>query len=232
MTRTTLLLGLAAVSLAGCLPTTPGELSNGGFTYFCASDDDLACQNDLFGASDVPPAIAVGAHFDLQFTPPIISDKDPSVTRLVPASPLMLGVEAGLGTDTTGFRFAKEGTVAVLAEHGNEVVDFVHLTGARVESIALVDGLGDQVGEVSISVTDASERISALPRDDAGHTLAGALKYAWQSSDESVLSLSTAFGGSPNQVTLVPHQAGAVTVSVSVQDQTVSLPVTVAGGAP
>lgn len=226
MKRTLLFLFIAAAS---CLPRTSGELHNGGFTYFCASDDDLACPDDWSDASDIPPAIAVGAHFDLDFSPPVLSSGTPTVTRIQPAAPDILVAEASLDPDTTGFRFEAPGTVAVLAKSGNEVVDFVHVTGARIDHVSIIDRLGNESQALSISTSSFGETLKALPRDDHQHTLAGALKYAWASSDESVVSLSEGF--QTNEIDLIPNGPGKATITVTVLDQKTTLEVTV-GGAP
>src|SRR5262249_24546272 len=51
MKRTLRFFSAALVLATSCLPKTSGELQYGGFTYFCASNDDLACRDDLFDAS-------------------------------------------------------------------------------------------------------------------------------------------------------------------------------------
>lgn len=213
---------------AGCLPETPGELGNGSFTYFCASDDDLACQNDLFGASGVPDAIAVGAHFDLRFDP----DGAASTATLTPASRSILSTELGLGTDTTGFRFTAPGTVAILAKDGAQVIDFVHVTGAALDRITVTDRAGNQVNGISLSSSSFGETLTASPRDDLGQILAGAMQYAWASSDEDVVSVSQGFD--PNEISLIPGSSGKATITVTVQGVQTSIPVTVGtvGGAP
>jgi hypothetical protein len=226
MRKPLLLLFIAAAS---CLPRTTGELNNGGFTYFCASDDDLACRDDRSGASDIPPAIAVGAHFDLDFSPPLLSTGTPAVTRIQPASPDILVAESSLDPDTTGFRFKAPGTVAVLAKSGAEVVDFVHVTGANIDHVSIVDGLGNEAMAVSIASASFGETLKALPRDAESHTLAGALAYSWSSSDESVVSVSEGFRS--NEVDLIPNGPGKATITVKVLDRQASIEVTV-GGAP
>lgn len=217
------------VAAASCLPRTQGELHNGGFTYFCAGDDDLGCRDDWSDASDLPPAIVVGAHFDLDFSPPVLRTGTPTVTRIEPAAPGILVSEPSLDPDTTGFRFEAPGTVAVLAKSGDEVVDFVHVTGAPLHHVSIVDSLGDVSTSLSISTSSFGETIKALPRDEQSRTLAGAMKYSWASSDESVVSLSEGF--EPNEIDLIPNGPGKATITVTVLDRATSIEVTV-GGAP
>lgn len=223
------LLLFLAVALAGCLPRTQGELQNGGFTYFCAGEDDLACRNDLFDASGVPPAIAVGTHFDLQFSPPILhTDTITTVTSIEPAAPGILAEEPSHGVDTTGFRFIAPGTVAVLAKSADgDVVDFVHVTGAAIDHIALVNRQGNE--PEAITLTGSGYTLEAIPRDDHFRTLAGALSYTWASSDEQVVTTSPSFES--NEVALVAVGPGTATITVTVMGKQASIAVTV-GGAP
>src|SRR5690242_1094847 len=73
---------------SGCLPGSQGELGNGDFTYLCSGDADLTCADDLFGADLVPPAIAIGAPFEMEYNPDIslFGSSSPSAVRLDPAS--------------------------------------------------------------------------------------------------------------------------------------------------
>ena len=220
-------LGLAALfAAAGCVPTTPGDLQNGGFTYLCPSESDLACQDQLWDASDVPPAIAVGAHFDLEFAPPLrLGDNDvPPVTSLVPASS-MLAVEPSTKPDSTGFRFLAPGTVAVLAEGSGVVVDFLHVTGEALDHVAVLDDTGDETHAITVHGYGAT--LQALPRSSTGETLAGALDYTWTSSDESVVTVSQQF--EPNRADLTPGAPGTATVTVTAGGATTSVQVTVGG---
>lgn len=214
---------LFAALLGGCLPKTPGELDNGGFTYFCASDKDLACTHDLFGASGVPEAIAINAHFDLRFDP----DGSNNTATLVPAARNVLTTELGLGTNTTGFRFTSPGTVAVLAKRGSEVLDFIHVTGAPLDRITLSDDFGEPIQKLTITGSSFGENVTASPRDELGNILAGALDYTWTSSDESVVSINRR--SDPNEASLVPEGNGKAVVTVTVQNQTASIDVTVGG---
>lgn len=227
MQRSFALFGAAALAAAatGCLPQTPGELDNGSFTYFCAGDDDLACTNDLFNASGVPEAIAVGAHFDLQFDP----DGASSDAVLTPASRGILSTDLSLDSDTTGFRFTSPGTVAILAKRGNQVIDFVHVTGALLDRVTLSDETGDLVTQMSISKSTYNARIAASPRDDLGNILAGTLHYTWTSSDTDVVSVDEGFAA--NEVSLYPRATGKATITVDVEGMKSSVEVSV-GGAP
>jgi hypothetical protein len=228
MNRTTSFLCMLALAgaIPGCLPKTGGEIGNGGFTYYCASDADLTCTYDLLGASTVPPAIAVGAHFELEFTEDFWSDgSQPTVTSVVPAAPSMLSVEPGSTPDATGFRFKEPGTVAVLARGGGEVIDFIHVTGAALADVEIVDSLGDSAN--AVTVNGYSQKVRALPRDEMANTLAGALSYAWTSSDESIVSVAA--GSTPNEASLEPVGNGQATVTVQVQGKQRSIVVTVGG---
>ncbi|APR81380.1 Hypothetical protein A7982_06727 [Minicystis rosea] len=224
---------ILVVGAAGCLPQTSGELDNGGFTYFCSGKSDLACTDGIInpGASNVPPAIAVGAHFDLEFSPPIVifsKDEPTPVASIVSVSPSILSQEPSQDVGGTGFRFTAPGTVAVLAKSATgEVVDFVHVTGANVEAIAFVDRFGDETQALTLASTQ--DTLQALPRDTSGNTLAGSLSYEWTTSDDEIVSLSPGFEN--NEIKLVAGKPGKATITVTVQSTPASIEVTV-GGAP
>lgn len=224
-----LLVFLAGALLGtGCLPRTSGELSNGGFTYFCAGEDDLACRHDLFDASEIPSAIAVGAHFDLEFNTPVVDFEDtPEATQIISAAPKLLVEELSQDFDAEGFRFKEPGTVAVLALAGSQVVDFVHLTGTDVHQVTLADRHGDMPAHLTLSTWSYGETLEAFPREESGVILAGALTYVWQSSDDDVVRVER--GTFSNQVDLVAVGPGEAIVTVSVQGKLAGVSVTVEG---
>lgn len=210
-----------------------GELGNGGFSYKCTGEGtDIACINVLSLEAMV---MAVGVPVVIDYTPrPATSSEDqasaPLTVSLKTASPDLLVA------DGKGFRFTRAGTAALLARSPSGVVaDFVHLQGAEIDHLDAEDSLGvaatsvhlDPLGSVLITVT---------PRDAMGRKLAGPLHYAWETSDASVVSLtvsSPVFGSTrANQVTLVAgQQDGTATISVTVQEKVLEIPVQV-GGAP
>jgi hypothetical protein len=241
MTKTCHVAALAALAsaAAGCLPSTPGDLSSGQFTYFCADDTDMACRNDVFSASTVPSDIAVGASFELSFdhAPRLFGKDPPPIRGLEPASAAMLVPHVAKNGDAFGFSFAAPGAAAVLARSSDlSIDDFIHLRGVALDHVEVQDDLGLSVG-TSLSITGLPVTVTAMPKGALEQPLAGALAYTWTSSDESVLTIQDqlSFTGEPrsNVVSLHPQKDGTAQVTVAVQDKKQTFDVVVSlGGAP
>jgi len=218
-----------ATATAGCLVGTSGDLHQGAFAYDCSQRTDVACDGLLGDTTTVPPRIAVGAPFTLQYAEDQAFGAvvDGSVV-LVPAAPSILQAVVG------GLRFAKPGTSAALGMRGSEVADFIHLHGEAVDHVVVETELGAPVTQVDLPA-NGSKAIVASPADAAGLALAGAMTYAWSSSDESVVTIEATddlFGtAGANHATLRAQQPGAATVTVTVTGGSLDIPVTV-GGAP
>lgn len=232
---------LIAAALAGCGPFgSTGSLQTGAFGYVCSSaatTTDLGCGSSFFVPSDVPGAIAVGAHFDLEYSHDISifsDDSSPIVASLAPAAPSLLGAEAPVSAGATGFKFSAPGTVAVLARTADgSVVDFLHVKGVAFDHVALQDSLGQEV-PATLSVPSSGTDLQAVPMGPSDQALAGGLAYTWTSSDEAVVRVvaGTGFGSSSgvDSVHLDPVGSGTATVSVQILDQQASVDVSVAAG--
>lgn len=230
-------IGLLACGVSGCsiVPTT-GELGNGGFGYRCiGGGTDVACTDGLAMSAPVPSAVAVGALVTFDFAPtPSKSSKEDDTADLTftlkSAAPEILVAEG------RGFRFVNPGTVALLARSPSGVVlDFIHLDGAVIDHLDIEDALGNATSEVHLKPR-GSVVLNVTPKSASGATLAGPLHYAWSISDEAVasLTLTQPFGENQraNQVTVVAgQQDGAATISLTVQDQKLDIPVQI-GGSP
>lgn len=209
-------------SAMACLPTSQGELGNGGFTYVCSDTGiDLACDDSFFDTSLVPDAIAVGAKFRLQYS----GDKPDSegggtlAVSMVSTSPKLLH------DSSLDFSFASPATVAVLARSANgDVADFIHLRGVALHHLAIADDLGDPMTSVTLHDFEQISLV-ATPEDEDANLLAGRLTYQWSSSDEEVVSLDPGFDD--NTVTLAAGKPGTAIVSLVVGDQHTEIPVTV-----
>ncbi len=226
-----LILVLSLAAVAGCVPLgSPGALQNGAFAYVCGSQTtDQGCTS-LLGQSDIPATIAVGAHFDLQFG----GESGAVVAGLVPAAPSILASEAALEAGASGFRFLSPGTVAVLAPTTDSgVVDFVHVTAAPFDHVAIADFSGNPVSALTLT---GPTSVSAAPLGAAQQQLAGVMTYGWAAADPTVVELgpvTETFGPNPaNQATLTPLKAGTTTVTVTVLDKQASVTVTATGGTP
>jgi hypothetical protein len=230
------LAAVAAIGLAGCVPLgSPGSLQSGAFAYVCAPGvTDLGCSPTLIDESDVPGAIAVGTHFDIQYNVAFASDV--VIDALKPAAPSLLATEPASQAGAFGFRFSSAGTVAVLATtFDGQVADFLHVTAAPLDHLAITDFSGSPV--TSVAVPSGGATISAEPFSASQSPLAGGMVYTWATSDATVVTVQPAedldgesAGG--NQVTLVPGQAGTATVTASALGKQATVAVTVSGGAP
>ncbi len=228
---------VAAAALAGCGPFgSPGSLQTGDFGYVCsnsASTIDVACGGGISFPSDVPSPIAIGAHFDIQYSPVLFSS-NPVVSSLAPAAPSMLTTEDSLEAGATGFRFTSPGTVAILGRASDgTVVDFVHVSGAALDHVSVQDSLGEEVTSITLPSTSGSS-LRAFPQGSENQHLAGGLAYTWTTSDSTVVTVGAAqgFGAASNEVTLVPVGPGKATVTVQILDKQVSIDVTNNGGTP
>jgi hypothetical protein len=222
--------GVAAV-LAGCGPLgSPGALQNGRFGYVCgATVTDLGC-GDL--ASDtVPGAIAVGAHFDVQYTIDVTSD-GPVPADLAPAAPAILVPEAASEAGAFGFRFASPRVVALLANTTDSgVADFIHLNGVALDHVAITLLGGSRISTLALSVNGPTSAVAAEPLGAEEQPLAGNLVYTWAVADPTVVSLSPFTGvlgwNRESQMTIVPLKAGTTTVTASANGMQASVTVTV-----
>lgn len=212
---------LAAALTIGCSAGTGGELSNGAFTYICTTGTDASCESGLSWPMLLPNAVAVGSQFDLTYSgeTPKTEDGIEFQVRIVPASPTMVETLNG-----TGFRVLLPGDAAFLGRGANGVVaDFVHVHVAAIDRIG-VDTTGSVVTAVELSEsTDVS--LTARPIDENGQTLGGGLQYAWSTSDDTVVGVSSS--GLDNRATLTGNAAGTATVSVTAGDARADIPVTV-----
>ena len=207
MTRKPLLMLATAgmLALVGCLtdPST-GELNNGRFTYLCVDSSDSTCDG-LVGATVPPALIAVGAAFELEYAGDTVGS---SPVQIGPASDQMLVGSAGR------FKFLLPGVSALLArDTSGGVADFIHLRAASVDHLD-VAGPSSTGAVTKVQMdTDADVTLRVTPKEGSGLQLAGALAYAWTTSDETIVSL--AVPSAKNQTTLIGHKAGTATVQVT-----------------
>jgi hypothetical protein len=209
MTRRPLILLAAAglLALASCglrSNTSPGELSNGQFTYRCVDSSDAAC-DDLVGKVAVPALLAVGGTFDLEYAGDTAGS---SPVQLEPASEKMLSGASG------NFKLLLPGVSAVLArDTSGEVADFIHLRGVNIDHLDVAGPSSTKaVTQVQMD-TDKEVELHVVPKDELGALLAGAFSYAWSTSDATIVALDTPL--EKNRVTLTASKAGTATVEVS-----------------
>lgn len=216
-----LVLGLAACGGDERVPPThKGDLENGTFSYRCADATDRFCEATAF-----PTTIAVGSSFGIDFA--YVDGVDKPTPSLVPAA---AGVVA-LGEDL--FRMEQESPTAILAVIDDaEVVDFFHVTGEAVSSLAIYETIGDdETGTVAVRLVPGESRpLRSSAVDMSATPLAGALEYEWSVADPGVASLEpdpagthrvtiTAEGALGDQTTLQVAAAGlTLTIDVSLEE--------------
>lgn len=202
---------LAACSSAPSIPTTGnGELHQGTFVYTCSSSADAAC-----GTADLPSGIAVGAGFDLRFTP-----SSPSTTSLEPSASFF-SVDANGRFHTTRAGYG----VVLVTDASGAVVDFVNLRVKTIASLAITGlelGIGLHPGE--------TRTISASAFDAAGARVAGTLSLQWESAPDEVATVAVTdadrFAGT---ATLHAVAAGTARLRVVAGASTGSLSIEVSG---
>jgi hypothetical protein len=197
---------LAACSSAPPIPTTGnGELHQGTFVYTCSSSADAAC-----GTTDLPSGIAVGADFDLRYTP-----SSPSTTSLEPsASFFSVDPNGRFHTTRAGYG------VVLVTDASGAVVDFVNLRLKTIASLTITGldpGSGLHIGE--------TRTISASAFDAAGARLAGTLGLEWESAQEEVATVTVSAG----TATLHAVAAGTARLRVVAGTSTSTLSIEVSG---
>jgi hypothetical protein len=192
---------LAAVGI-GCGPSesrtgTIGGTGEGFFQYSCVTDGDAVCNQtgavdansvvELGINQEVPEAVAVGARFDLHFSGTVLEDDGETLlVETVPASFDHVETSGGFVIDEAGFW-------AFLAQSPKGVVaDFIHVQALEAADLEVWK---DEQKVTAFEMTVGSElQVAAVPRDEAGLALGGALPYLWTSSDPGVALVDQAGG--------------------------------------
>lgn len=219
-------IGLAAaftMAVMGCVPSTPGELGAGSFTYECEQEGyDPACADSFSNQQTVPAKVAVDAPFEVTFYAGSGGDEPGTASVIAASSEMIFGSSAG-------FTFQKPGHGAILArESSGTVIDFLHLQALPVDHLDLRAGGQAASGTLQMEVGD-SLLLTAEPEDAQGDILSGALTYTW-SSNGDIVDLDVQ-DYSINQVELVANAEGTVQVTVSAAGRAETIQVVV-GGAP
>ncbi len=166
-----LLIACAAPSDDG--PRPNGALGQRDFRYACVTASDAFCTDPSHGL--LPNGIAAGAEFRLE-----VLDPSAASITLEPAS-----MEALEHMPDGHFSAKRAGYASVLARTApGDVIDFLTLP---IRFVARIDIAGaEAVG--TFGVGDERE-VRAEPRDQSSNALAGALRYAWETSNPTVLQI-------------------------------------------
>lgn len=202
----------------GCQQANPtGVLGNGGFTYVCSGQDgDSACTGSS-GTTNLPGAVAVGAKFQLDYTPKSGSDiQGATGYEVVPAS-------SGLALATSNTILAeRSGYVALLARQvgSANVDDFVFMKFATINIV--------KTASASVTIAPgATSTIQVTAYDVVGAELAGQLACTWSSSDTGTVSVNSTTG--LGTIT-AGCAAGTATVTATCGGGAVAVHVTVSSG--
>lgn len=183
--RVTLVLGLGAfLALNGCVndddyddTRARGELGKGTFVYGCTNSTDTACDG---GQTSLPRAVAVGGRFDLRFS--VNGGKQPVVISPVSDQVRRIG---------DAFEVRAPGQFALLAVNGNrEVIDIKHMRAAPVDEIRVQRKTELPSANLTLNPNESTQLL-ALPYDDSGDKLGGALDYSWHSSNDDLVSIDS-----------------------------------------
>jgi hypothetical protein len=195
-----------------------GALGNVLFTYDCSNagptpSDDAWCDTDP--DRSVMPVLAVGAGFT------IASDSEspaaPAVTDLVETG------QAG-----TQWRLVQPGWLGILAMSGATVVDYTHIRGLNLGTIALslVSSDRSSLSDSTFSTQGpgAIGSVVVTPLADNGALLAGAIPCAFGSSSSAVAvdgtgrvgSLTTSMSGDATITAICLGRQAQVQVHVSI----------------
>jgi hypothetical protein len=189
----------------GCEGPGDSALSEGSFTYVCATPDrdtycaDAGAASSAFG--DLP-TVAVGATFSLSYTDNLPDEAGSTLVRApVPAVP-------SLTTSTpAGVALLHPGWYAFLAVEPGAVRDFINVQAATVDKLVLTPSLSGTT--LAAGGEPFLENVSPLAKD--GTVLAGALDCAFQSSNADVIVV--AGGGRQASVQAVGVGHAVLTVS-------------------
>jgi hypothetical protein len=197
-----LLSGCGSGSLAPPVQETSGLLGNGVFRWDCVTSADPTC-----GTGEFPTWVALGARFDLEFSPDVDVPDELGDFSLEPVSPTRLVAEG------VAFEGREAGEVDVVALGGGYAIDYVPLTFVAVDDLELgqpqeetcdydydhdgaCDGTGTVVVDPPVSLVLGEEvevRARVLGR---GLSLAGALEYEWESLTPELVQLGQLHGRS------------------------------------
>ncbi len=244
--RKLLAFGLLPLAVAGCSSSeavtqgTIGEMGEGVFMYACVDDGDAVCNEtaavdsqavevDLGIEGEMPSAVAVGARFDIHYSGSIFGDNGQS---------LLIDVVPARSDDVHnkgGFIITSPGSYAFLARSPKGIVgDFTQIEAIEASDL---DIWKDEQRVTSFeAMVGAEVNLAVVPNDDVGISLAGALPYTWESSDDTVLVLGPVSGvGTPtggveindDEIRIVALAEGQVVLTVARGDLTQEVTVTV-----
>jgi len=198
---------IAASVLAGACdfgPSVEGELRRGRFVYTCVEDTDALCSG--FDNPEAFPAVfGPGARFSVSYDP---RDDDAIGITVEPSSTELIAFE----DDVLTWRVNGEASLIALLD--GELYDFANVRAQEVDHVRL-----SGTSEENEVVLEAGQTrvLSAIPQDEHGRRLGGALDYSWTVEDpevatidgESFLERVKVVGGTTGATSLVLEVGGS-----------------------
>lgn len=203
-------------------PSGSGELGVGTFTYLCRSEGDFTCQLGVT-ESAFPQAFALGGRFGLRYA---WKDDLDHINEPLPALQSAAPGQLQYAGDT--FTALTAGYAAVLAVTGNsEVVDLIHAAIREVDDLRLVDPtmLPNIAPLTDLIVPLGGFDVQLVPLDLNDVPLSGALDVAWSLDVQGIVQITT--GDGTGRVHLEALIGGEATLTATLGDRSVSLPITV-----
>ena len=227
-------MALLAVAVSGCATDdvlgadgSIGALGEGFFSYLCVDDGDAVCNQteavntaavdlDLGEQGALPTSVAVGARFDLDYFGDIsAANGEILFLEVVPARRDKVRSGGGFVIDEAGMHaFLSRSPKGFTA-------DFAHIDARQ---IATLDVWRAEETINAIDIVEGREiELAVTASDDLGIALAGAIPYAWSSSDEEIVrigkigTIGTPGGGvehNDDEIRLVALGAGSATITV------------------
>ena len=210
------MLGLAGI--IACGPPTDSALGQGNFELVCpGSPLAYACVPTTlptYAPNTALGPVAVGASLGLAYDPANGGTLSP-----IPVASPALAV-SGNGSIT----FAQPGTYGFLVFQGNRALDFTNILAVVPDGIAFLPSPRGPF--VSAAVGVGQSQSLAVFATSGGGPLPGALACTFQSSDESILSVTS----SQNVATVTGLRAGKASVSAQCSQLTTETLLDVVGG--
>lgn len=193
---------------------TRGGLLNGSFYYICTGDRDPACIGDA--PQDFPARLALGGAFYLEYK------ADPGyILPITVANPDRLTYATG------AFRALTPGPVALLVYEHDHVRDLLNV---QIAAPATIEIQRNQAEVLALSLELGEEAaLVAVAHSDEGHGLAGTLQYRWSIEGDSVAIVDEQ---GPGGVRLQATAPGDASLTLSLADLTVTVPVKVVSDLP
>lgn len=213
------LLWLGALTSCGADEGELGDQYNGRFEYVCTRAGDAVCAEGVGPTGILPKDIALGAEFGVRYSgdAPASSNDVSFAVKVVPASPALIQT-----VSAERFLALTPGHVALLGRGSNQIVaDLIHVRIAPVAHLDLtVDGQPVGALDATSSVT-----VRAEPFDAGSRPLAGALVYAWASSDPSIFTVQTTEGSAVATLSGLEEGAALLTASAGGVEQSIQVTV-------